>query len=103
MDKAKKILEEKGHDVNRSALQEFYDKNDVIFQCIQKKPEFIYEGIMSSPLERGVIIDLGQVFHTYNNSNMNIVKSLGKFGFEEIISLLCFLNQAHTTLCEFTI
>ena len=93
MDKAKKILEEKGHDVNRSALQEFYDENDVIFQCIQKKREFIYEGIMSSPLERGVIIDLGQVFHTYNNSNMNIVKSLGKFEFEEIISLLCFLNQ----------
>ena len=97
MDKAKKILEEKGHDVNRSALQEFYDENDVIFQCIQKKPEFIYEGIMSSPLERGVIIDLGQVFHTYNNSNMNIVKSLGKFGFKEIIvSKLVMFPESRT-------
>ena len=81
MDKAKKILEEKGHDLNRSSLKEFYDENDGISQCIQKQPEFIYEGIQSSPLERGVIINLGQVFHTYNNSNMNIVKSLGKCRF----------------------
>ena len=77
-DKAKKVLEDNGHDVNRSVLQDFYDENDVIFQCVQKTPEYITEGLMSCPLDRGVIIDMGQVFHTYNNTNMNIVKSLGK-------------------------
>ena len=50
-DKSKKILEEKGYDVNRSVL------------------------------ERGVIIDLGQVFLTYQNSNMNTVEALGKCRF----------------------
>ena len=77
-EKAKKILEEKGHDVNRSVLQDFYNENAVIFQCLQKRPEYISEGIMSCPLERGVIIDLGQVFLTYQNSSMNSVKALGK-------------------------
>ena len=98
-DKAKKILEEKGHDVNRSALQEFYDENYVIFKCIQKQPEFISEGMQSSPLERGVIINLGQVFHTYNNSNMNIVKSLGKCGFGGNHKLFSF-SESRTALCD---
>ena len=33
--KAKKILDENGHDVNMSVLKEFYAKNDTIFQCLK--------------------------------------------------------------------
>jgi len=74
-EKAKKILKEKGHDVDKSSLQEFYDDNDVIFQCI-KKSNYAYKG--SLPLERGIIIDLGQVFWTYINCKTAGVKVMGE-------------------------
>ena len=79
-EKAKNILVEKGHDVDRSSLQEFYDENDVIFQCVKKSNYmFIHDGASGRlPLERGIIVDLGQVFKTYINCTYNSVKFMGK-------------------------
>merc|ERR1712179_310282 len=44
--KAKKILEDNGHDVTGpSSLKEFYAKNDPVFQCVKKANNaYIYAG-----------------------------------------------------------
>jgi len=85
-EQAKDILKEKGHDLDRiclkkcSSLQEFYDDNDVIFQDI-KKSNFmvIHDGASRNlPLERGNVVNLGQVFKTYINCKTYIVKAMGR-------------------------
>ena len=85
-EKAKNILKEKGHDLDRiclkkcSSLQEFYDDNDVIFQDI-KKSNFmvIHDGASGNlPLERGNVVNLSQVFKTYINCKTYIIKAMGR-------------------------
>jgi hypothetical protein len=63
-EKAKKILSEKGHDVDRSSLQEFFNDNDDVFQCIKKSN---YQYIVDEENCNLQIIDMGQVFWTYVN------------------------------------
>ena len=77
-DRAKKILTENGHDVDRSSVQVFFDENEEIYE-IAKQPLFnwITEGEMSCPLERGVILDMAQIFYTYLNYKTNVVKAYG--------------------------
>ena len=66
--------------VNVCFFQEFYDDNDVVFQCIKKSNfVFIQDGACGNlPLERGIIVDLGQVFWTYINCKVNSVKIMGE-------------------------
>ena len=61
-------------------FQEFYDDNDFIFQCIKKLDfGFIHDGACGNlPLEKGIIVDLGQVFWTYINCKGNSVKVMGE-------------------------
>jgi hypothetical protein len=74
-EKAKKILTEKGHDVDRSSLQEFYNENDGIFQCIKKSNfEFTHDLDAFRNLPLNFNFDLGQVFLTYINcKNYSVV------------------------------
>ena len=78
-EKAKKILNEKGHDVDKSSLQEFFDDNDAVFQSIKRSNyEYIADGANGNlPLEKGEIVNLGQVFWTYINCKSCSVKGLG--------------------------
>ena len=78
-EKAKKILQEKGHDVDRRSLQEFYDDNDVIFQDI-KDSNFmvIHDGTSRNLPDPGSLVNLGQVFKMYINCKTYNVKAMGK-------------------------
>lgn len=87
--KAKKILEDNGHDVaGPSSLKEFYAKNAAVFQCVKKANySYIYADVFNifhptdaekHPLERGESIDMGQVFWTYINCKNGGAKILGE-------------------------
>jgi len=85
--KAKKILDDNGHDVTMKSLKEFYAKNGTILQC-HKKVDYAYlyahtlnnlipaSDAEKHPLERGETIDMGQVFWTYVNCKNGSVKIL---------------------------
>jgi hypothetical protein len=57
-------------------FQEFYADNDDVFQCIKKSIADHING--NSPLERGEIVDLGQVFCTYMNCKSASAGFMGK-------------------------
>jgi hypothetical protein len=60
-------------------FQEFFDDNDAVFQCIKRSNyEYICDHANGNlPLERGIIVDLGQVFWTYMNCKNCSVKCMG--------------------------
>ena len=84
-EKAKNILKEKGYDLDRidlkkCSLQEFYDDNYDIFQCIAGKSKVmvIHDGASGNLLlERGIMDDLGEVFKTYINCETYSVRLMG--------------------------
>jgi len=80
--KAKKILDQNGHDATMSSLHEFYAQNDTVLKCLKKENMAYKYSIPSDaekhPLECGKTIDIGQVFWTYVNCKSASAKALGE-------------------------